>query len=218
MTDFGNHTSRARRYAMLRTAMGPVIGAALEDPAVIEIMVNPDGALWLDRHGEGRVHSGETLSPAEAERIIRLVASHIHVECHARNPVVSAELPETGERFEGLLPPVVAGPTFAIRKPAQLVYTLDDYVESRVMGPLQADALKRAVADRCNILVAGGTSSGHQWYSNPSRTIGPAIASPVRCCPTWCQSSRTSTASSPAHTSSDRPPGRGLPPSPQHGV
>ena len=58
MTDFDNRTSRARRYAMLRTAMGPVIGAALEDPAVIEIMVNPDGALWLDRHGEGRVHAG----------------------------------------------------------------------------------------------------------------------------------------------------------------
>lgn len=166
MTDFDNRTSRARRYAMLRTAMGPVIGAALEDPAVIEIMVNPDGALWFDRHGEGRVHAGETLSPAEAERIIRLIASHIHVECHARNPVVSAELPETGERFEGLLPPVVAGPAFAIRKPAQLIYTLDDYVESRVMGPLQADSLKRAVAERRNILVAGGTSSGKTTLAN----------------------------------------------------
>ena len=32
-----------RRRAMLRTAMGPTIAAALADPAVIEIMINPDG-------------------------------------------------------------------------------------------------------------------------------------------------------------------------------
>ena len=48
-------------------------------------------------------------------------------------PRVSAELPETGERFEGLLPPVVAAPAFAIRKPAVAVFTLDDYVAAGIM-------------------------------------------------------------------------------------
>lgn len=164
MTDSG--ITRARHNAMLRTAMGPKIGAALEDPAVTEIMVNPDGTLWLDRHGEGRIHTGEKLTPAEAERIVRLVASHIHVECNAANPVVSAELPETGERFEGLLPPVVAAPTFAIRKPARIVYSLDDYVVSRILSPVQAEALCRAVAERRNIVIVGGTSSGKTTFAN----------------------------------------------------
>ena len=80
-----------RRRAMLSTAMGPVIAAALADPAVIEVMVNPDGVLRLDRLGEGRIDTGARLAPAEVERIIRLVSSHVRAEAHAGNPVVSAD-------------------------------------------------------------------------------------------------------------------------------
>jgi len=162
----GHPECRQRRRTMLRTAMGAAIGAALADPAVIEVMVNPDGSLRLDRLGEGRVNTGERLKAAEVERIIRLVASHLRVEVHAGNPVVSAELPETGERFEGLLPPVSTAPCFAIRKPAAKVYTLEDYVANRIMIPLQADALRKAVRDRRNILIAGGTSSGKTTLAN----------------------------------------------------
>lgn len=154
-----------RRRAMLRTAMGPAIAEALADPAVIEVMVNPDGVLRLDRLGQGRVETGVGFLAAEAERIIRLVASHVRTEVHADNPIVSAELP-SGERFEGLLPPVALGPCFAIRKPAARVYTLADYVAEQIMMPIQADALKKAVQDRRNILIAGGTSSGKTTLAN----------------------------------------------------
>jgi type IV secretion system protein VirB11 len=171
MSSFSNGEAQHRRRAMLRTAMGPVIAAALADPTVIEVMVNPDGSLRLDRLGEGRVNTGERLEPAEIERIIRLVASHVHVEVHAGNPVVSAELPPrddgmSGERFEGLLPPVSMAPCFAIRKPARKVYTLDDYVADRIAMPIQADALRKAVRDRRNLLIAGGTSSGKTTLAN----------------------------------------------------
>src|SRR3546814_5462293 len=74
-------------------------------------MVNPDGVLRLDRLGEGRVDTGNRLEAAEAERIIRLVASHVRAEVHGNAPIVSAELPECGERFEGLLPPVTSAPS-----------------------------------------------------------------------------------------------------------
>ncbi|TGT71785.1 MULTISPECIES: P-type conjugative transfer ATPase TrbB [unclassified Mesorhizobium] len=154
-----------RRRAMLRTAMGPAITDALADPLVIEVMVNPDGALRLDRLGDGRVHTGVHMHPSEAERIIRLVASHVRAEAHADNPIVSAELP-SGERFEGLLPPVVLAPCFAIRKPAAKLYTLANYVTDRIMQPMQAEALRRAVRERRNILVAGGTSSGKTTLAN----------------------------------------------------
>jgi hypothetical protein len=87
-----------RRRAMLRTAMGPAIAAALADPRVLEVMVNPDGALRLDRLGEGRVDTGVRFAPAQVERIIRLVASHARAEVHAGDaPIVSAELPPHGE-------------------------------------------------------------------------------------------------------------------------
>ncbi|MFT6671314.1 MAG: type IV secretion system protein VirB11, partial [Afipia broomeae] len=112
---------------MLRTALGPAITAWLEEPSVAEVMLNPDGRLWIDRLAGGLEDTGERLSAADGERIVRLVAHHVGAEVHAASPRVSAELPETGERFEGLIPPVVAAPTFAIRKPAVAVFTLDDY-------------------------------------------------------------------------------------------
>lgn len=171
MNDIANDISSKRRRAMLKTAMGPAIAQALADPAVIEVMVNPDGSLWIDRLGEGRVAVGIRIHPSEAERIIRLVASHIRAELHADNPIVSAELPVSpdgtgGGRFEGLLPPVALGPCFAIRKPAARIYTLADYVRASVMVPIQADALRKAVRNRRNILVAGGTSSGKTTLAN----------------------------------------------------
>ncbi|MEO9132776.1 MAG: P-type conjugative transfer ATPase TrbB, partial [Sphingomonas sp.] len=112
-----------RGARMLRTALGSSIAAWLDDPVVIEVMLNPDGRLWIDRLGGGLADTGESLSNADGERIVRLVAHHVGVDVHAGNPRVSAELPEGGERFEGLLPPVVAAPAFAIRKPAVAVFT-----------------------------------------------------------------------------------------------
>ena len=163
--------SRDRRRTMLRTAMGPAVADALADPLVIEIMVNPDGILRLDRLGEGRSETTSKLTAAEIERIIRLVASHVRLEVHADNPIVSAELPSrdeglAGERFEGLLPPVAVAPCFTIRKPAKRIYTLADYVTDRIMLPRQADELRAAVEKRRNILVAGGTSSGKTTLAN----------------------------------------------------
>jgi len=151
---------------MLRTALGASIAAWLDDPAVIEVMLNPDGRLWVDRLGEGISDTGEVLSAADGERIVRLVAHHVGVEVHARSPRVSAELPEGGERFEGLLPPVVAAPAFAIRKPAVAVFTLGDYAASGIMSPAEAETLRHGVETRANILVAGGTGSGKTTLVN----------------------------------------------------
>jgi type IV secretion system protein VirB11 len=155
-----------RGARMLRTALGPAIASFLEDPAIVEVMLNPDGRLWVDRLSGGLEDTGATLSPADGERIVRLVAHHVGAEVHPGSPRVSAELPETGERFEGLLPPVVAAPAFAIRKPAVAVFTLDDYAAAGIMTPAQASILRQAVADHRNILVAGGTSTGKTTLTN----------------------------------------------------
>lgn len=156
----------SRGARMLRTALGPEIAAWLEDASVIEVMLNPDGRLWIDRLGAGIADTGSGMSPVDGERIIRLVAHHVGAEVHGKAPRVSAELPDTGERFEGLLPPVVAAPSFAIRKPAVAVFTLADYVAAGIMAKWQADALADAVGAKKNILVAGGTSTGKTTLTN----------------------------------------------------
>ena len=151
---------------MLRTALGPLIAAHMEDATVVEIMLNPDGRLWVDRLSGGLEDTGSRISPADAERIVRLVAHHVGAEVHAGMPRVSAELPESGERFEGIVPPVVAAPCFAIRRPAIAVFSLDDYVQAGIMSSVQANVLRRAVRDRKNVLVAGGTSTGKTTLVN----------------------------------------------------
>lgn len=171
MSSFDNSESRDRQRTMLRSAMGPRIAAALADPAVIEVMVNPDGALRVDRLGVGRVDLGLRILPAATERVIRLVASHLRLEVHANCPIVSAELPSlgdgiAGERFEGLLPPVVTAPCFAIRKPAAKIHTLGDYVNAHILASNEAAYLQQAVTARKNILIAGGTSSGKTTLAN----------------------------------------------------
>ena len=156
----------SRGARMLRTALGPAIARFLEDPSIVEVMLNPDGQLWIDRLSSGLTDTGETLSTSDGERIIRLIAHHVGAEVYAGAPRVSAELPETGERFEGLLPPVVAAPVFAIRKPAVAVFTLEDYVAAGIMTADQAGTLRAAVMARQNILVAGGTSTGKTTLTN----------------------------------------------------
>jgi P-type conjugative transfer ATPase TrbB len=155
-----------RGARMLRTALGPQIAQYLEDPSIVEVMLNPDGRLWIDRLSSGLQDTGNRVTAADAERIVRLVAHHVGVEVHAGAPRVSAELPETGERFEGLIPPVVMAPCFAIRRPAVAVFTLEDYVRAGIMTTPQAMLLRIAVCERKNILVAGGTSSGKTTLVN----------------------------------------------------
>src|ERR1700720_957159 len=138
----------SRGARMLHTAFGPAIARFLQDPAIIEVMLNPDGRLWIDRLSGGLKETAERLSAPDGERIVRLVAHHVGAEVHAGSPRVSAELPETGERFEGLLPPVVAAPAFAIRRPAIAVFTLDHYVQNGIISSAQAELLRAGVATR----------------------------------------------------------------------
>jgi len=161
-----NATSIDRRIQMLRTAMGPLIANALADPDVVEIMLNPDRTLWIDRLSSGRAPMGVELPEEDGERIIRLVAAHVGAEVHRGQPLLTAELPETGERFEGILPPAAPGPAFALRKRAVGVIPLAQYVSDGMMTTGQAGFLVGAVRDRQNILIAGGTSTGKTTLAN----------------------------------------------------
>lgn len=166
METFQPEPELSRSRKMLRTALGPLLLARLKDPGVAEVMLNPDGRVWIDRFEGGLIEAGLVLPAADGERILRLVAHHVGAEIHAGRPRLSAELPGSGERFEGLMPPLVAGPAFSLRKPASRVFSLSDYVAARVMDLHQADILARAVRDRANILVVGPTSSGKTTLVN----------------------------------------------------
>lgn len=155
-----------RRTAMLRTAFCPVIREALNEADTIEVMANPDGSIWIEKARIGIVVSKQSLTPEDRERVIKLVASSIRESIDTSSPIISAELPGTGERFEGLLPPVCEAPCFSIRKPADTPFLLKDYVDQGSLAPATALALQDAINQHSNILIAGGTSSGKTTFTN----------------------------------------------------
>jgi type IV secretion system protein VirB11 len=164
----------ARKRDALWQALGPTIGAALNAPDVVEVMVNADGRVWVERQGQGRVPSAASLTAAEAERVLRLVADHAGEVVTHDQPLISATLPG-GERFQGVYAPVAAGPCFVIRKRPAVMFTLDDFVTQGVVDASHAAALAAAVDGRENILVAGGTGAGKTTLANALLAL-PAFA------------------------------------------
>jgi len=154
---------RAKRK--LERDMGPELLAALRDPKTVEIMLNADCRLWQERLGEPMRCMG-TLRTAQAQAIIETIAGYHGKEVTRQKPILEGELPLDGSRFAGQLPPVVPAPTFAIRKKAVAIFTLDQYVESGVMTGQQRDVLIEAVRAHRNILVIGGTGSGKTTLVN----------------------------------------------------
>lgn len=157
--------SHDRLVRKLTDALGEAICPALDDPLVVEIMLNPDGRLFVERLGQGIESIGE-LAPGAAEIIIGSVAHALQTEVDASQPIISGELPIGGHRFEGLLPPIVAAPTFTIRRRASRLIPLEEYARAGIMTRRQATVLRSAVASRMNIVISGGTGSGKTTLAN----------------------------------------------------
>ena len=162
MTQLRSHPRLVRK---LQDALGDQLCVALDDATVVEIMLNPDGRLFIERFGHGVAEAG-VMTPAAAEVVIGSVAHALQSEADDERPIISGELPIGGHRFEGLLPPVVSGPAFTIRRRASRLIPLSDYVSSKVMTEAQASAIRSAIDARMNIVICGGTGSGKTTLAN----------------------------------------------------
>ncbi|MBA2710159.1 MAG: P-type conjugative transfer ATPase TrbB [Tatlockia sp.] len=166
MNDYEESSSvKTRAKEKLRRDLGPLIEAALADPKTVEIMLNADGKLWQERLGE-KMHCIGTMSSSRAEAVIKTIAGFHGKEVTRFKPTLEGELPIDGSRFAGQLPPVVHAPTFAIRKKAVAIFSLNDYVLNEVMTLEHYGVIRDAVAAHQNILVIGGTGSGKTTLVN----------------------------------------------------
>jgi type IV secretion system protein VirB11 len=157
---------RARRVnEKLRRELGAVVCGFLEEAEVIEVMLNPDGRLWVERLGQPMIPAG-TMSATQAESLMATVAATLRTTLTRDNPILECELPLDGSRFEAWIPPVVTAPTFTLRRKAAKVFGLADYVAAGIMTAGQRRTLEAAVEDRRNLLVVSGTGTGKTTLTN----------------------------------------------------
>lgn len=156
----------------LRELMGHEILSQLANPNVTDIMLNPDGKLWIDTF-DGMKLAGQILDRDRIYNIICTVATMMETIVNASSPAIRGEIPFVFEnkqekrlRFQGAIPPIVDKPCFTIRVPASQVFTLSNYVEAEILDASQAGLIRASVEQRKNILVAGSTGSGKSTLLN----------------------------------------------------
>ncbi|MGT2457741.1 P-type conjugative transfer ATPase TrbB [Cupriavidus basilensis] len=156
---------KARLLAKLTRELGPIVRKSLDDPEVVEVMLNNDGLLWEDNFVHGMREIG-TMSAIDSESLIGTVATSMGQVANYEKPIVQGVLLTHSARFQGVLPPNAVGPVFAIRKRASKIFRFSEYVAQGIMTQAQCDALEAAIVAAKNILVIGGTGSGKTTLAN----------------------------------------------------
>ena len=175
-----------RLETKLKRELGDQVLAALSDDRTEDILLNPDGALWVKRMGEGFVRLGE-LPAAQASSALSTIAAWRGTVLNHEHPILETELPIDGSRFEGIVSPVVRRPTFAIRLRPRRIFQLQEYevagilsanddplnhirrqndFVNEVRGLKHGDIIRAAVRKKKNILVVGSTGSGKTTFVN----------------------------------------------------
>ena len=155
-----------RQKEKLRREFGPVAKEHFFDaPDTTELGRNSNGCLWVERFGVGMVPVGQ-MSDHAALALLGTIAMTLGVVINKDNPILEGELVLDGSRVAGIIPPVVPSPVFTIRKRALQVFTLRDYVDQGIMTEVERAAIVRAIRERKNILIVGGTGSGKTTLGN----------------------------------------------------
>lgn len=175
-----------RLEVKLRRELGEQVLTLLADSRTEDILLNPDSSLWVKRMGESSRRVGE-LPPAQAMSALSTIAAWRGTVVNHQQPILETELPIDGSRFEGIVPPVVRRPVFAIRLRPRRVFTLADYEAAQIVtaksdprnrlrrqsifaesvrGLSHGDILRAAVSARKNILIVGATGSGKTTFAN----------------------------------------------------
>jgi P-type conjugative transfer ATPase TrbB len=148
----------------LKEALGEKILALLADPRTLEIMVNPDGAVFCEREGAVMSSEGSARPGLAREVILTLMAMRESGE--RDSGIFSCELPFCSARFEGIMPPLAKEPCFCVRRHGAARLTLNDLVSQRSITPSCADFLRQALSERRSFIVCGGTGCGKTTFLN----------------------------------------------------
>lgn len=149
--------------ARLRALFGHKMYSYLHDENVFEMIVNPDGQIFL-KTTTGDKKLEQVLPPDKRRQIINEIAGFSNIEATEQQPLPSVEFFDM--RFQGFLPPTTEYPAFNIRRHASRVFTLDEYEKNGTITMQQKEILLRVIKDKKNIIIGGATGTGKTTFLN----------------------------------------------------
>jgi pilus assembly protein CpaF len=159
------------RAQVLRAALDELVGYGpiqplLDDPEIVEIMVDGPKKVYIERNAE-LCDTGVVFQDDEhVYRIIDRILSPLGRRVDGDHPTADARLPD-GSRVNVVIPPVaIGGPCLTIRKFLKNRLTVDQFIDLASLTPHMAEFLRACVVARLNILISGNTSSGKTTLLN----------------------------------------------------
>lgn len=165
LNTFGTDEKKRRSVSSIMRSLGGDFLYHFFDPLTTELMLNPDGSVWHEKLSAPMTRFG-TLQAYEALNVLNSVADSCGKVVSHETPTLSANFPLDGSRFQGFIPPIVHSASFVMRKKARAIFSLETYVEKGGLTPSQYDEIVKAVKQRKNILVVGGTGTGKTTLMN----------------------------------------------------
>jgi pilus assembly protein CpaF len=142
------------------------IEALLESQSISEIMVNPNGSVWIEEKGLIELLPAIRFDDGALLTGLEVVANRFGKKLDADSPIMNLRLPD-GSRMAALIPPVVhPNPLLTIRKFTSRNFTMHDLIERRMLTEVQAENLMSCVRRGDNLLISGSTSSGKTTLAN----------------------------------------------------
>lgn len=138
----------------------------LASETISEIMVNPDGSIWIEEGGLMKPQPEIQFDDGALLTGLEVIANRFGKKLDTDSPIMNLRLPD-GSRMAAMIPPVVnPGPLMTIRKFTARNFVLADLIQAGMLTDQQAATLTQAVQEGQNILIAGATSTGKSTLLN----------------------------------------------------
>jgi pilus assembly protein CpaF len=138
----------------------------LTSRTISEIMVNPDGKVWMEDKGHIELLPGIRFEDGALLAGLEVIANRFGKKLDADSPIMNLRLPD-GSRMAALIPPVVnPSPMMTIRKFTSREFTIRDLIARKMLTEVQANTLVDCVRRGDNLLISGGTGSGKTTLAN----------------------------------------------------
>ncbi len=142
------------------------IESLLLSQTISEIMVNPDGSVWIEEAGRIQSLPDVRFEEDALATGLEVIANKFGKKLDADSPIMNLRLPD-GSRLAAAIPPIVhPQPLMTVRRFTSRNFTMKDLIERGMVTADQAETLADAVRRGDNLLISGGTGTGKTTLLN----------------------------------------------------